>query len=261
MPEVLWESNGRIEEGKALPELLTEYKKVTVADGSEMQVYYARPATASRYRGLVLFQEAFGVNEHIRTVAERFARENWVVVAPELFHRTAPGFQAGYNKIRAAMPHMQALTEQGLEADIRAAHNLLRDDSAADTEKIASVGFCMGGRVSFLAATVLPLKAAVSFYGGGIGPSASGPGLLNHVPDIQAPVLLFWGGLDKHIGHDQPQTVVSALRAAKKKYVNVEISDADHGFFCDAQPSYNPEASVEAWALTKAFFDCHVGKC
>jgi len=244
-----------------MPELLTEYKNVTVADGSEMRIYYARPATASRYPGLLLFQEAFGVNEHIRGVAERFASENWVVVAPELFHRTAPGFQGDYEKIQTAMPHIQALTEQGLEADIRAAYDLLREDSAADTEKIASIGFCMGGRVSFLAATILPLNAAVSFYGGGIGPSARGPGLLNRITDMQSPVLLFWGGLDQHIGHDQPQAVVSALRAAKKNYVNVEISDAGHGFFCDAQPSYNPKASVEAWELTKAFFDCHVGKC
>jgi carboxymethylenebutenolidase len=244
-----------------LPELVTEYKSVNVADGSEMRVYYARPATASRYPGLLLFQEAFGVNEHIRDVAKRFAREGWVVAAPELYHRTAPGFEGAYDNFQSVMPHMQALTDAGLEADIRSTYALLRGDSEVDAEKIASIGFCMGGRVSFLAATVLPLKAAVSFYGGGIAPSPRGPGLLNRAVDIKSPILLFWGGLDQHIGHDQPQAVVTALRTAKKKYVNVEISDADHAFFCDARPSYNAVASAEAWALTKAFFNCHVGEC
>jgi carboxymethylenebutenolidase len=244
-----------------LPELVTEYKSVSVADGSEMRVYYARPATASRYPGLLLFQEAFGVNEHIRDVAKRLAREGWVVAAPELYHRTALGFEGAYDNFQSVMPHMQALTDAGLEADIRSTYALLHDDSQADAEKIASIGFCMGGRVSFLAASVVPLKAAVSFYGGGIAPSSRGPGLLNRAADIKSPLLLFWGGLDQHIGHDQPQAVVTALRTAKKKYVNVEISDADHGFFCDARPSYNAAASAEAWELTKAFFHCHVGEC
>ena len=111
----------------------------------------------------------------------------------------------------------------------------------------------MGGRASFLAALTLPLKGAVSFYGGGIAPAPRGPGLLGRVDELQAPVLLIWGGRDQHIGPDQVQATTEGLKAAKKTYVNVEFSDADHGFFCDERASYNPAAAAEAWPLTLAF--------
>jgi carboxymethylenebutenolidase len=82
--------------------------------------------------------------------------------------------------------------------------------------------------------------------------------LLDRVNDLRAPVLLFWGGLDKHLGQDQVRAVTDALRAAQKNFVNVEISDADHGFFCDARASYNPVAAAQAWALTLAFLKRHI---
>jgi carboxymethylenebutenolidase len=75
---------------------------------------------------------------------------------------------------------------------------------------------------------------------------------------LHGPVLFFWGGLDKHIGPDQVRAVVEECRRAGKAYVNVEISDADHGFFCDARPSYNPAAAKEAWSLAGAFLETHV---
>jgi carboxymethylenebutenolidase len=240
--------------------LITEYKTVNVEDGSQMRVYYARPATASRHCSIFVFQEAFGVNQHIRDVAERFAREGYVAVAPELFHRTAAGFEGSYTDFQSTTPHIQALTDEGLAKDIRATYELVKEDSAADSERIATVGFCMGGRVSFLANSLLPLSAAVSFYGGGIAPSPRGPGLLARTADLNGPMLLFWGGLDQHIGPDQHQAISGALRAAGKRFVNVEISDAGHGFFCDARTSYNPNAARESWALTLAFLMNHLGK-
>jgi len=101
------------------------------------------------------------------------------------------------------------------------------------------------------------VACAVSFYGGGIAPNANNPGLLNRVGELRAPVLLFWGGRDKHLGPDQIRAVTEALREAGKNYVNVEISDADHGFFCDARPSYNPVAAAHAWALVVEFLDTY----
>jgi carboxymethylenebutenolidase len=242
-----------------LAELFIEYREVPVEDGSKMRVYYTRRATASRRCSVLLFQEAFGVNEHIRDVAQRFAREGYVVAAPELFHRTAPGFEGSYTNMRPAMPHMHALTGQRLEQDIRAAYQLLAGDSAADIEKIGSVGFCMGGRASFLANSILPLAAAVSFYGGGIAPEARGAGLLDRTAKLTGPSLFFWGGRDQHIKPEDAQSVTAALRSAKKPFVNVEFSDAEHGFFCNSRSSYHPDAAAEAWALTLEFLRRHLG--
>jgi carboxymethylenebutenolidase len=82
--------------------------------------------------------------------------------------------------------------------------------------------------------------------------------LLGRAGDLRAPQLFFWGGLDKHIGPEQRQAVTDAMRQAGKHFVNVEFSDADHGFFCDARPNYNPSAAQQAWALTKGFLNCHL---
>ena len=238
-----------------MADIQAEWINLQVADGSVMRAYVARPRDSPARAGLLVFQEAFGVNAHIRDVTERFAREGYNAVAPELFHRTAPGFEGAYNNFEAVMPHIKALTEEGLEADVRAAYSWLDDNLDAPGKPIACVGFCMGGRVSFLANSILPVKAAVSFYGGGIAPNPMTSGLLGRAGNLHAPQLFFWGGLDKHIGAEQRQAVTEAMRQAGKVYVNVEFSDADHGFFCDVRPSYNPAAASQAWALTHAFLD------
>jgi carboxymethylenebutenolidase len=207
----------------------------------------------------LVFQEAFGVNAHIRDVTERFAREGYHALAPELFHRTAPGFEGAYNNFEAAMPHARALKVPDLEADARSAYAWLRANLGSPEAPLACIGFCMGGMVSYLTNSLLPVRAAVSFYGGGIAPGPLGPGLLNRVGDLHAPQLLFWGGLDKHIGPEQTQAVAEALRKAGKPFVNVEFGDASHGFFCDARASYNPAAAQQAWALTHAFLNYNLG--
>ena len=106
----------------------------------------------------------------------------------------------------------------------------------------------MGGKASFLANAMLPLRAAVSFYGGGIAPD-----LLDHAAALHAPMLLFWGGLDKHITPEHRKAVTDALKAHGKTYVNVEFSDADHGFFCDERASYQPRAARQSWSLMLKF--------
>jgi carboxymethylenebutenolidase len=153
---------------------------------------------------------------------------------------------------------MLALRERDLEADVQSAYAWLRDNLSAAPTPIACIGFCMGGRVSFLTNSVLPVRAAVSFYGGGIAPNPMSPGLLSRAGYLHAPQLLFWGGLDKHIGPEQTQAVAEALRKSAKPFVSVEFGDANHGFFCDARPNYNPAAAQQAWALTHAFLNCYL---
>lgn len=230
-------------------EIITEKVELAVSDGTRMNAYVARPKQPEQYPGLLLFQEAFGVNHHIRAVSERFAAEGYVVIAPELFHRTAPpGFEAGYADFPAVMPHTRAVTADTAEKDVRAAYDWLRSNTQVKAGEISSVGFCMGGRVSFIANSVVPLRAAVSFYGGGIAPA-----LLDRAGQLQAPMLLIWGGRDKHIPPEQRKAVTDALIAAQKIYVNAEFSRADHGFFCDERAAYEPHSARQAWALTLEF--------
>ena len=241
-------------------EIRSEFVTVNVSDGTSMRLYVARPTGAAPARGLLVMQEAFGINSHIRDITERFAREGFLAVAPELFHRTGAGFEGRYDDFGSAMGHLKELRDPNLEVDIKAAHDWLRANGIASGSPIAAVGYCMGGRAAVLAAITLPLECAVSYYGGGIAPSQMNPGLLGRVKDLKAPVLLFWGGRDQHIPAEQRNAVVEALRAAGKSYVNVEFSDADHGFFCDARPSYNAVAAKQAWPLTLAFLNTYTAR-
>jgi len=220
-----------------------------------MRAFVARP-TGKAKAGLLVFQEAFGVNSHIRDVTTRYAREGYLAISPELFHRTGPGFEAGYNDFNVVMPHMQGLSDAGLTADIRAAFDWLeKTDSKL---AIGAVGYCMGGRTACLAALTVPVQGAVSYYGGGIGSGGMFPSLVDRLKELKAPLLCFWGGKDQHIPAEQVNSVIDGLKKAQKTYVNVEFSDADHGFFCDARPSYNAAAAAQAWPLTLAFFDVHL---
>ena len=238
-------------------EIKSEFVTTKVSDGTSMRLYVARPSGAAPQRGLLVMQEAFGVNAHIRDITERFAREGFLAVAPELFHRSGTGFEGRYDDFPSAMVHLKELRDANLEADFRAAYDWLRANGVAAGSPVAAVGYCMGGRAAVLASLTLPLECAVSFYGGGIAPNPMNPGLLGRIKDLKNPVLLFWGGKDQHITLEQRRAVADALTAAGKSYVNVEFSEADHGFFCDARASYNPVAASQAWPLTLAFLNTY----
>lgn len=225
------------------------YIDLRISDGTSMAAYISSPEKASgKLPGIIVLQEAYGVNNHIKNVTGRFAREGYIAISPELFHRTAPkGFAGDYSDFNSVTPHTRALQTEGLEADLKATYQWLASQTNIDTNKIFAIGYCMGGRVSFLANALLPLKAAVSYYGGGTDTIA------HRAADLHGKHLFFWGGLDKHIKSENIHTVLKAIEAAGKDFVNVKISYADHGFNCDERPEYNEAASKEAWALTLSF--------
>ena len=233
-------------------EIRTEWVNLSVNDGTTMRAYVAQSATGSAKSGMLVLQEVFGVNPHIRDITERFAREGYLAIAPELFHRTGEGFECSYTDFPAAMPHMQALRDPQLEVDFRAAYDWLKANGGQNMP-VGAVGFCMGGRAAVLASIALPIDCAVSFYGGGIAPSQFNPGFLGRLKDVSAPVLLFWGGKDAHIGTGPMRAVTDALTAAGKNFTNVEFGEADHGFFCDARASYHPASAAVAWPMVLAF--------
>ena len=230
----------------------TEYVTVPVSDGTTMNAYVARPWNASSAPGIAVFQEAYGVNAHIRDVADRCARLGMVAVAPELFHRTAPGFVAPYGDWDAVSPHLNAVTREGLEADIDATFAWMRNDPAIDPEELAAIGFCLGGRVAYMANARVHLRAAISFYGGRIAPD-----LLSLAQRQRGPILMFWGGLDANIPSEQYRSVADALTEADVTHEQVVFSQADHGFFCDQRSSYNPIAARQSWAMLKEFLACY----
>lgn len=235
--------------------ITTQTLTLSVGDGTTMGAYLARPEGAGPFPAMIVLQEIFGVNAHIRSIADRFAKAGYVALAPELFHRTGPGFESGYDDVAPGMAHAEQLSTAGVLADLQAAHAWLAAEPAVDAGRMAAVGFCMGGRLAFVASTVLPLQAAISFYGGGIAQTQ-----LDRVEQVNAPLLLFWAGRDQLISAADQYAVQDALRKADKTYVSIEFGTADHGFFCEARGSYDPAAAQPAWALTQAFLDEHLGK-
>jgi carboxymethylenebutenolidase len=228
---------------------MSQFITLSVKDASPMRAYVATPQGAGPFPAIIVFQEAFGVNGHIRDVTDRIAREGYVAIAPELFHRTAaPGQEFSYNDFPSVMPHFQALNTEALANDSHAAFDWLAAQPTVKKDKIGAIGFCLGGRVSYIANSALPLAAAVSFYGGGMHT------LTDLAEKLSAPQLMFWGGKDNHIKQEDVQKVVDALVKAGKDYTNVVISSADHAFFCDQRPAYNPQAATEAWGMTTVFF-------
>ena len=220
-----------------------------VKDASDMNAYVSTPWGTGPFPAVMVFQEAYGVNHHIRSVADKLASEGYLAIAPELFHRTAPaGFEPPYGDFNLVMPHFQALTTEGMINDVKATYDWLVAQNNVIKHKIGCIGFCMGGRVSFIANSAVPLAASVAYYGGGTHMVA------DLAATLHCPQLFFWGGKDQHIKPEHIQTVIDAVKAAGKDYINVEMSYADHAFFCDERPSYHPQAAIESWGMTKAFF-------
>lgn len=225
-----------------------DFTSMTVSDGTSMDVYAAVPEGKGPFPAIILLQEAFGVNHHIRDVAERLCREGYFVIAPDLFHRTAKRIEIAYSDFDSkGASHYQAITDENLENDLKACYHWLQKQDLVQKDKIASMGFCMGGRVSFIANTIFPLKAAISFYGGGL------QNYTHKAVLIQGPHLFFWGGKDKRITQDKIDLIIDAVRKAGKEYTNVVISYADHGFHCNERASYHPLAAGEAWAMSLQF--------
>ena len=229
-----------------------EFNTVKVAGGTEIELYTAFPEGEGKFPALIVLQEAFGVNHHIRNVCERFCKEGYAVVSPDLFHRTAKRLEASYNDFPSVLPHYSALTKEGLTADLQAAFDYLQNQEVVSKDKIGSVGYCLGGRISFLANAKLPLSAAVSYYGGSVEQ------LADEASNLSADHLFYWGGNDTHITQDKIDTIINAVKSAGKNYISTVFADAEHGFNCDERPSYNPTASKEAWALTLAFFEARL---
>jgi carboxymethylenebutenolidase len=232
-------------------------KTVTVdLEGGEMPLYDAEPEGPVR-GAVVVLQEAFGVNDHIKDICRRFAKEGYRTVAPHLFHRSGDPV-LDYSSIEKVMPHMQALTEPGLSADLTATLSYLTS-ARFSSQSIGVVGFCMGGSVAFFAAARHPLGAAVTFYGGGVAEGRFGmPSLIEMAPELKTPWLGLFGDMDHGIPIEDVEALRSAVAEAPVPTEVIRYPEADHGFHCDARPSYHEPSARDAWAHTLEWFDKHL---
>jgi len=229
------------------------------AEAGKMPAFLARPGGSGPFPGVVVVQEAFGLNGQIKKVAERIAAEGYAALAPDLYYREANRV-AGYDDLPAAIGLMSSLWDEKTLQDMGAAISFLQGQSFVRADRIGVTGFCMGGRITFLTACRNPaVKAAAPFYGGGIGsvtqPSERTPKApLEYAGKLEAPMLLFFGGNDPFIPPEEVEKIKSRLADLGKKAETIVYPEAPHGFFCDERDSYRPEAANDAWARLKAFF-------
>ena len=216
--------------------------QLSAADGHALDAYRADPEGTHK-GGLVVIQEIFGVNAHIRDVCDRFAEQGYTVLAPALFDRVDKGIELGYEdadvaegrEIRGKISWDQAV------ADVVAAVDVLKSEG-----KVGVVGYCWGGSLTWLAACRLDIDCAVTYYGGQI------PDFKDEQP--KCPTILHFGETDGSI----PMDAVETVKAAHPE-LPIYIYPAGHGFACDMRGSYDAESTAEALPRTLAHFAQHIG--
>ncbi len=221
--------------------------------------YLAKPKTPGSYPGIIVLQEIFGVNAHIREVTERISREGYVVLAPALFQRIAPGFETGYTPedIEVGKDYAWGKTKASeLLRDIQAAVDYLKTLPEVKQDGFGCIGFCFGGHVAYLAATLDDIKATASFYGARITTATPGGDTptLERTPDITGTLYAFFGMEDASIPVEQVNQIEAELEKHKVPHRVFRYDGADHGFFCDHRASYNPVAAADAWEQVKQLF-------
>jgi carboxymethylenebutenolidase len=226
-------------------------------DGA-MDVYEATPDGEPR-GAVIVIQEAFGVNDHIQDVTRRIAAAGYLGVAPALFHR-AGGGTAPYDDFSQVMPLFEGISDEGILADVDATVAHL-EAQGFERSRIGIVGFCFGGRVTFLIALRRQLGAAVGFYGGGIVTASplGLPALIEDAAALQTPWLGLFGDLDQGIPIEGVEELRVALGGAAATADIVRYADAEHGFHCDARPAYHESSAQDGWRRTLEWFATHLG--
>lgn len=216
---------------------------IKMQDGFELSAYRSMPSAQSK-GVVVVIQEIFGVNAHIREVADGYAAQGYSAIAPALFDRIERDIELGYAE--ADMGKGIELAFQGLEMAQTMKDLQSVVDYGAAQGAVGVVGYCFGGLLTYLSACQLNgVSAASSYYGGGIA------GVLDHQP--KCPLIMHFGELDAHI----PMTDVDKIKEANPR-IPVHVYDADHGFNCDHRASYSEQAAELALQRTLAHFDQHL---
>jgi carboxymethylenebutenolidase len=237
----------------------TETVEIPLEGGGTMGGTLARPDDGEARPAILVFMEIFGINSHIRDVAERLAGEGYVALAPDYFHRTGPGVEYDYDEegMGRGMALLSALEADEMISDVNVAIAWLEARPDVQRGRIGAIGFCIGGHMAYLSACETSVSCAASFYGGGIAAPA-GPGgaqsTIGRTHKIKGKILCLFGDRDDYIPPDQVEAIEAALRSTGVNHEAVVYPDANHGFFCDQRESYQEAAATDAWDRVKALF-------
>lgn len=220
-----------------------------------LKAWYGKPEGDGPFPCVLIYIEAFGVNDHFKRLAQRFADAGYVSITPDIYD----GKTYSYDDMPGAIGHLKQMDDDKVMAQSRQCLDHLAAQSEADADRVAVTGFCMGGRYTFLANAVLTgrIKAASAFYGGGIGPVQDVAGravLLDRVPEMQTPIQLWYGSEDQSIGPDELGRIAKCMAEEKKFFQMTVFPGVGHGFFCEDRGSYDATAAEKGWAGTLAFF-------
>jgi len=238
---------------------LVRTETVSIPSGdTEILAYLAEPSRPGRFGAVVVLQEVFGVNSHIREVTERLAGAGYVAIAPHLYHRQAPRFEVGYgpDDLELGRRYKQGTKADELLLDVQGAIAYLYGKANVMAEGVGCIGFCFGGHVAYLAATLPEVKATASFYGAGIATMTPGGGepTLSRTAEIKGTVYGFFGEKDALIAAQEVDQIEAALSEHGVPHQIFRYPGADHGFFCDQRYSYHPAAAKDAWAQVLELF-------
>ncbi len=224
---------------------------VPVSDG-KIPAYRAKPAGKSGLATILVVQEVFGVHEHIKDICRRFAHQGYYAIAPSLYSRYGDPGKFDMDHLQGLFELVSKVPDKEVMSDLDSSVAFAAGDGG-DAHRLGITGFCWGGRIVWLYAAHNPdLKAAVAFYGQLRGPTPANPLRplypLELVKDFKAPVMGFYGGLDKNIPVSDVEAMRVALAQAGNRDCKLEVfMDAQHGFFADYRPSYNEADAKDAW--------------
>ena len=240
-----------------------EMDALSGAQGQDMATYVSHPAPSegNSFPAIIVVMEAFGVTRHIEQVCDQYARQGYVAVAPSLYHRGHPNAKLGYDQMPQVQQYMGALNDEELVEDINVTIDYLQNRyQRTSGNKIGIVGYCVGGRITYLAATSCPgLSAASVYYGGRIlVPFGDGPSPLERTSGSTVPVMGNFGEDDANPTPADVAQIEGALSAAGVTHDFKMYSGAGHGFNCNERPDYREDAANDAFQRTLGWFDQHV---
>ena len=237
-------------------------QQVSIQSGTEqIAAYLATPSAPGQFPGIIVIQEVFGVNAYIRAVTERIASMGYVAIAPAIFDRQAPGMDLGYTapELELGRNYASKTIATELLADVQGSIEYLKTLSQVKPD-FGCIGFCFGGHVAYLAATLPEIKVTASFYGSGIPKFTPGGGepSVSKTGSIAGTMYMFFGVDDASIPPEQIEEIESALTEHHIPHQIWQYPGAGHGFACDLRDSYNPTATADAWQHVTELFQ-HLG--
>lgn len=221
----------------------------TQTKSGSMNIYTSSRQDSAKLPVVIVLQEAFGINSHIKNVCQRLASAGYLALAPELYHREGQHVTFDYSEKDRFMPYLGRLNNAGLLEDVQATIEFSQTLPNADNQNLFTMGFCMGGFTSMLSAVNFKLNGAISFYGAGVVNPRAGIGFKPFLELLanSCPLLLFYGEDDISIPEADRFAIRNELDQNHVPHEMLVFGKSDHGFFCDERRTFHKSAADQAW--------------